>query len=303
MTTTTHARTTAGPDTGPAAPATASPAPAPTRRRAPVALRPGLWLPVAFLVLVGVAALAPGLLAPGDPTAIALDQALRPPSAEHWLGTDQSGRDLYTRIVHGTRESLTVGLGATGVAMALSTVLGLAAGLGPRRLDRAVGAVLEVGFAFPTLLLALLLVAVRGPSTTTLVLAVGVGIAPGYARMVRGQVLAVRREPYVEAALALGHPPASVVRRHVLPNALRPLVAVATLGVGQSVVWASGLAFLGMGVAPPSPEWGALLEAGRLYVTSAWWLEVMPGLAVVALAVSLTALGRTVQRGLEGADR
>lgn len=283
--------------------AAGGPTTAPTRRRLRAALRPGLLLPGGFLVLVALAALAPDLLAPGDPTAIALDRALRPPSAEHWLGTDQSGRDLFTRVVHGTRESLTVGLGATGVAMLLATALGLAGGLGPRWLDRAVGAVLEVGFAFPTLLLALLLVAVRGPSTTTLVLAVGVGIAPGYARMVRGQVLAVRREAYVEAALALGHRPAGVVRRHVLPNALRPLVAVAALGVGQSVVWASGLAFLGMGVAPPSPEWGALLEAGRLYVTSAWWLEVMPGLAVVALAVSLTALGRTVRRGLEGADR
>src|SRR5690606_18460675 len=136
---------------------------------------------------------------------------------------------------------------------ALAVVLGFASGLAGRLVDRGIGSLLEVAFAFPTMLLALLLVAVRGPSTTTLVLAVGIGSAPGYARMIRGQVLAVRQEAYVEAALALGHPYRDVVRRHVLPNALRPLVAVVTLGIGQSVVWASGLAFLGMGVAPPSP--------------------------------------------------
>lgn len=273
-----------------------------TRRAVREVRRLGVAPTVAAVVLLGflVAAVWPELLAPGDPAAIRLDAALRPPSVEHPLGTDPSGRDLWTRIVHGTRESLTIGLGATAVALGLAVVLGLLAGLGGRLADRLVGGVLEVAFAFPTMLLALLLVAVRGPSTTTLVLAVGIGTAPGYARLVRGQVLAVRREPYVEAALALGHRPRDVVVRHVLPNALRPLVALVTLGLGQSVVWASGLAFLGLGVAPPSPEWGALLEAGRIYVTTAWWLEVMPGLAIVTLAVAATCVGRAVQSRLEG---
>ena len=256
---------------------------------------------VAVLVLFAVAALWPALLTSGDPNAIALDEALQPPSPEHPLGTDQSGRDLYTRIVYGTAESLYIGLGATAVAMGLAVVLGFASGLGGRVADRVIGGLLEVTFAFPVMLLALLLVAVRGPSSTTLIIAVGVGSAPGYARMVRGQVLAVTQEPYVEAALALGHRPVDVVRRHVFPNAVRPLVAIFTLGIGQSVVWASGLAFLGMGVAPPAPEWGALLEAGRIYIMHAWWLEVMPGLAIIVLAVAVTSLGRTIQRRLEGA--
>lgn len=274
----------------------------PLRRR--LALPPAaLVVPGAVVAFFVVAAVAPSLVAPGDPTAIDLDATFLPPSTEHPMGTDQSGRDLWTRIVHGTQHSMLIGLGATGVAMALAVVLGFAAGLGGRVVDRVVGSLLEVGFAFPTMLLALLLVAARGPSTSTLVLAVGVGTAPGYARMIRGQVLAVRQEAYVEAALALGHRPRDVVRRHVLPNAMRPLVAVVTLGIGQSIVWASGLAFLGMGVAPPSPEWGALLEAGRTYITFAWWLEVMPGLAIVLLAVAVTALGRAVQHRLEGTDR
>ncbi|MCL3860267.1 ABC transporter permease [Actinotalea sp. K2] len=258
---------------------------------------------VAVLTFVAVAALQPALLTSGDPTAIQLARALQPPSFAHLLGTDQSGRDLYTRIVYGARESLTIGLGATALAMGIAVLLGFLAGLGGRVVDRLVGAALEVTFAFPVMLLALLLVAVRGPSSTTLIIAVGVGSAPGYARMVRGQVLAVRQEAYVEAACALGHGRARVVAQHVFPNAVRPLLALFTLGIGQSIVWASGLAFLGMGVAPPAAEWGALLEAGRMYITHAWWLEVMPGLAIVLVAVAATSLGRTLQKSLEGADR
>jgi peptide/nickel transport system permease protein len=138
---------------------------------------------------------------------------------------------------------------------------------------------------------------------TTEIVAVGLGTAPGYARMVRGQVLAVRDSGYVEAARALGHPYGSIVRRHIFPNAMRPLVVVMTLGVGQSIVWASGIAFLGLGVPPPSPEWGALLNAGRNYITQAWWLEVMPGVAIVVFALSLTTLGRYLQQRLEGGVR
>jgi peptide/nickel transport system permease protein len=255
------------------------------------------------VLFFAVAAIRPSLLTGTDPFAIDLPDALQPPSLEHWLGTDQSGRDLYARVVHGARQSLLIGLGATGLAMGLALVLGFACGLGGRLVDAVLGRVLEVGFAFPMLLLALLLVSVRGPSVSTQVIAVGIGIAPGYARMVRGQVIAVRDAPYVEAAGALGHSRARVIARHVFPNAMLPLVAVATLGVGQAIVWASGLAFLGMGVAPPSPEWGALLDAGRIYITTSWWLEVMPGLAIVLVAVSVTTLGRALQTRLEGGSR
>jgi peptide/nickel transport system permease protein len=279
---------------------------------APVAVRvartlrslgPLTLVSLAVLAFAAVAALWPSLLAPGDPNAIQLDAALQPPSVDHVLGTDQSGRDLYTRIVHGAGQSLFIGLGATALAMALAVVLGFASGLGGKAADRTIGAGLEVAFAFPVMLLALLLVAVRGPSSSTLILAVGIGTAPGYARLVRGQVLAVRQEPYVEAAHALGHSAARVIVRHIFPNAVRPLLALFTLGIGHSVVWASGLAFLGMGVAPPSSEWGALLEAGRMYITHAPWLEVIPGLAIVAVAVAATSLGRTFQKRLEGAQR
>ncbi|SHK16862.1 peptide/nickel transport system permease protein [Pseudonocardia thermophila] len=265
--------------------------------------RPGTVLAGGFVALVVLAAVAPGLLTSDTPTQIDLTNALAPPSWEHPFGTDEAGRDLLTRVIHGTGLSLGIGLGATGVSMALAIVLGAAAALAGGVVDTLITRLLEVTFAFPSLLAALLIVAVFGPSVTTSIVAVGVGSMPGYARMVRGQVLAVKESGYIEAAHALGHRPWRVFRQHLLPNAMRPLVAVVTLGVGQSIVWASSLAFLGLGVPPPSPEWGALLDAGRGYITTSWWLAIMPGLVIVLFAVAVTSLGRTLQQRLEGAAR
>ncbi|MGX6448828.1 ABC transporter permease [Patulibacter sp. S7RM1-6] len=279
------------------------PGPGGSRARAVRAVRgarPGVLLAGLVLLFFVVAATAPGLLTSRGPSEIDLGAALQAPSPEHLLGTDQNGRDVYARIVHGARQSLAIGLGATALSTTIAVVLGFAAGLSRRAVDGAINRGLEVLFAFPVLLLALLFVTVLGASAATQIVAVGVGTAPGYARMIRGQVLAVRGSPYVEAAGALGHPYGRVVRRHVFPNAMRPLVVVVTLGVGQAIVWASGLAFLGLGVAPPSPEWGALLEAGKNYIQKAWWLEVMPGLAIVAFALAVTTLGRALQQRLEG---
>jgi len=263
-------------------------------------IRPGVALAGLVVAFFVVAMIVPSLLTNHDPYAVNLEETLQAPSWAHIMGTDQSGRDLYARIVYGARESLLIGLGATALGMGLAIVFGTLAGLGNKWVDGAINRGVEVMFAFPILLLALLFVAVFGPSVTTEIVAVGLGTAPGYARMVRGQVLAVRDSGYVEAARALGHPYGSIVRRHIFPNAMRPLVVVFTLGVGQAIVWASGIAFLGLGIPPPSPEWGALLNAGRNYVTQAWWLEVMPGLAIVLFALSLTTLGRYAQQRLEG---
>jgi peptide/nickel transport system permease protein len=264
---------------------------------------PGLVLSTLALALFALAAAAPGVLATHDPTALDYPAALQAPSFQHWFGTDESGRDLFSRVVHGARESLAIGGGATLVSIALALALGTTAALAPRPIAAVVDRVVEVLFAFPTLLLALLLVAVLGPSALTQMIAVGIGTAPGYARMIRGQVLQTRRSAYVEAARALGHSPWRILRAHIVPNAMRPLVAIVMLSIGQSIVWASSLAFLGLGVAPPSSEWGALLDAGRQYVTQAGWLVVIPGLVIVSLAISTTTLGGHIRRLLEkGAD-
>ncbi|MGO9971515.1 MAG: ABC transporter permease [Solirubrobacteraceae bacterium] len=264
-------------------------------------LRPGVVLAGVLVTFFVAAVIAPSLLAGGQsPLAINLAETLKAPSLQHIFGTDASGRDLYARVIYGARESLLIGLGATALSMTIAITLGFASGLSGGFVDGAINRGIEVLFAFPVLLLALLFVSVLGQSATTELVAVGLGTAPGYTRMIRGQVLAVRNSGYVEAARALGHPYHQVVRRHIFPNAMRPLVVIMTLGVGQAIVWASGLAFVGLGVPPPSPEWGALLDAGRDFVTQAWWLEVMPGLAIVLFSLSLTTIGRFVQQQLEG---
>ncbi|KRP93759.1 peptide ABC transporter permease [Bradyrhizobium yuanmingense] len=255
------------------------------------------------LIVIGLfalAAVAPTVLQTHDPLAIDLASALQSPSIGHWLGTDQLGRDLYSRVVEGAGQSLTIGLGATALSMSIAIVFGVAAALSGGVLDSIVSRIVDVLFAIPTLLLALVFVSVSGPSVSTEVIAVGIGTAPGYARMIRGQVLSVKGAGYVEAARVLGHPFRRIVWRHILPNAMNPLTAMMTIGVGQAIIWASGLAFLGLGVAPPAPEWGALLNAGRNYVIYAWWLEIIPGLAVTAFALSVTIVGRHLQDRLEG---
>lgn len=266
-------------------------------------VRPGTGAALLVVAFVAVAVVAPSILTAHSPTAVDTHHTLLGPSLAHLFGTDDAGRDLYTRVVFGARESLGIGVGATALAMAIAILVGFTAALAGGVVDVVLTRILEVAFAFPVLLLALLLIAIRGPSVTTEIVAVGVGSAPGYARMVRGQVMNVRQAGYIEAAGALGHHRRTVIRRHLFPNAMRPLVAVMTLGVGQSIVWASGLAFLGLGVAPPSPEWGALLSAGRPFITTSWWLEIMPGLVIVLVALAVTSLGRTLQHRLEGVAR
>ncbi|MBE9373657.1 ABC transporter permease [Saccharopolyspora sp. HNM0983] len=278
-----------------------SPAPTAAAPRAGIRHRPRPADLVAFagLGLFLLAAVAPGALAPNDPTRTDLTATLAAPSAQHWFGTDEIGRDLYTRIVHGTGQSLAIGAGAAATALVLALLLAGLAALAPRWVRGAADRLIEILFSFPALLLALLLVAVLGPSPFTLIAAVGVGCAPGYARMIRGQLLGTRVAGYVTAAVASGHSSTRIVLQHIVPNALRPLVAVFSMSVGQCVVWSSSLSFLGLGVAPPSPEWGALLDAGRTYLTAASWLVVAPGLCIVLLALTATATGRILQQHLE----
>jgi peptide/nickel transport system permease protein len=259
------------------------------------------WRPVEVvsmivILLLLVAAVAPGILAPGDPLAIHPSQSFQPPSFSHPFGTDESGRDVFTRIVHGTGASLLIGLSATAIGVGLALVFGLMAGLGPRWLDFGTTRFLEVLFAFPGLLFALLFIVIYGPGVITSTIAVGLATAPGYARIIRSQVLVARRAPYLEAALVLGRGRTTRVLRHLLPNVAGTLFVLVTLGIGQSIVWASSLSYLGLGAVPPAAEWGAMLSAGRTYITSFWWMTFFPGLFIVLSAVSTTLLGRSLQQ-------
>jgi peptide/nickel transport system permease protein len=262
--------------------------------------RPAVWLSALFILLVLAWAVVPSAFTSESPFDTDIEAAIQAPSLQHWFGTDASGRDIYTRVVFGARSSLLIGTGATALALVAAIVFGFAAGLGGRFTDGAISRFLEVVLALPGLLLALLFIAMLGPGVATEIVAVAIGSAAGYAWMVRGQVIAVRNSDYVKAATALGHERSRIIIRHVFPNAMRPLVVLATMGVGQSIVWASSLSFLGLGVAPPAPEWGAMLDAGRDFVSTAWWLELFPGLAIVGCTLAVTVLGRHLQQRIEG---
>ncbi|MCW2288430.1 peptide/nickel transport system permease protein [Leucobacter luti] len=252
---------------------------------------------IAVLLLAMLAVCAPQVLAPGDPLAVHPADAFQPPSIAHLLGTDESGRDIATRVVHGAATSVGIGLAATGIGIGIGALLGFAAGLGPRVVDSALGRLFEVLFALPTLVMALLFIAVLGSGPTASILAIGLATIPGYARMLRARVRGVARSGYVEWARLDDVAPLLVFTRHIAPNALWPLVSAATLGVGQAIVWVSALGFLGLGAEPPAPEWGAMLNAGRVYLTTAWWMTVGPGLAIVLTAAALTVLGRRCAGG------
>lgn len=259
----------------------------------------GIILPLVLLMGLVIAAAVPAWIA----TTGALDmdpaQAFTAPGAAHWFGTDESGRDVFSRVIFGTRSSLLIGVLATLIGLGVALVLGAVAGLGTKAVDFGVSRFLEVLFAFPGLLLALLVITILGPGVVTTTIAVGLSAAPGYARMIRSQVLSVRRSGYVEAAIVQGKSAGYIIVRHILPNVAAPLFVLATLGVGQAIVWASSLSFLGLGATPPDPEWGSMLSQGRLYIGNAWWLTFFPGLFIVLSAASTTLLGHGIQRKLK----
>ncbi|ASN38177.1 peptide ABC transporter permease [Arthrobacter sp. 7749] len=262
-------------------------------------LGPSIIVPLILLLGLIAAAVIPAVLTPSGPLDMNPAEAFTAPGAAHWFGTDESGRDVYSRVIHGARSSLLIGFLATVIGLGLALVLGAIAGLGTRAVDFGVSRFLEVLFAFPGLLLALLVITILGPGVVTTTIAVGLSAAPGYARMIRSQVLSIRGSGYVEASIVQGKSRAFIIRHHILPNVAAPLFVLATLGVGQAIVWASSLSFLGLGATPPDPEWGSMLSLGRLYIGNAWWLTVFPGLFIVLSAAITTLLGHGIQRKLK----
>ncbi|GAA1934231.1 ABC transporter permease [Kitasatospora viridis] len=257
---------------------------------------PGVLVAGAVLLLILLAGLFPDLLTGLSPTATDPVNALQGPGSAHLLGTDQLGRDVFSRLVHGAGPALALGFGSTVIAVVGGAVVGLAAALGGRFADQLLMRAADVLLALPATLLALLVIAVLGTGTGNLVLAIGLALVPGYGRMVRSEALLVRRSGYVEAAVVLGVPRWRLILRHVLPNSLAPLLTLATVGFGTALIAASGLSFLGLGPRPPSPEWGAMLSEGRSFLETAWWLGVFPGAAVTVTVAAVTVVGRHLQQ-------
>jgi len=253
---------------------------------------------IALIILILATTAAP-LLTTYSYARIVPTQTYRRPSPEHLFGTDRFGRDVFARVLYGGRLSLMVGLIATGVGSGIGVPVGLVAGGLGGAVDNLLMRIIDVMLAFPGLLLAIGIVAVLGTGLTNLMIAVGIGSVPGFARVVRGSVLAAREQEYVLAARAIGCNETKLMVRHILPNVMAPIIVLATLNVASAILAGSTLNFLGMGAKPPSPEWGIMLADGRDTLTRAWWVSVFPGLAIIVTTMSINFVGDGLRQALD----
>lgn len=249
----------------------------------------------AVLLVLAIAAAWPDLLALQDPLQTDVASALLPPSSDHLFGTDQSGRDVYSRVVHGTGRSVGIGLLATAIALVVGLAVGAVAGSAPRLVDAALMRVNDVLLAFPEFLVALVVVAILGPGPVNIAIAVTLAAIPVYVRLARVQTRSLRLAEHVEAARILGVAPLTAFLRHVVPGVLGSLSVLATIGIGSSILAAAGLSFLGLGPVEPTPEWGLMLAGGRNVLGTAWWISLFPGLAITLTVIAATLVGRLLR--------
>jgi len=261
----------------------------------PLLRRPGFSLALLIVLFALVSALLPGLLSSFDPYATSPADKLTAPNLVHWFGTDELGRDLYTRVVYGSSLSVQAALLAVGIALVGGLGLGVLSGFAGGRIDAVIMRFVDVLLALPGLLLALAIVTAIGFGTIPVAIAVGVGIIPGFARTTRAEVLRVKTLPYVEAARLGGASWGRTLLRHILPNAWGPVAVLATLDFGAAILATAGLSFLGFGAAPPAAEWGTLIANGRHFLITAPWVSLLPGLFVVAVVFSLNHIARTLE--------
>lgn len=267
-------------------------------------LRWGLGAASVLLVIVASSVLAP-LVAPHDPLSVNIRHRLAPPAwmsggtSEHLLGTDQTGRDLLSRVIYGGRVSLVVGVAAVVLSSTIGVLLGLGAGYFGRRTDWVITTTINVMLTFPFVLLALAVIAVLGPSLVNMIAVLGVAGWPIYARVVRSETLALREREFVIAGRALGMSHPRIVFGQIFPNLISPIVVIATLQVAQVIVLESFLSFLGLGVQPPTPAWGNMLGEGRVYMLNSWWIATFPGLAIFVTTLTINLMGNALRDWLD----
>jgi len=262
------------------------------RRRAALV---GLGVVIFFILL---AVLAP-LVSPYDPLATDWGAVRKAPSAAHWFGTDEIGRDVLARVIWGSRASLLAGLVSVSLALAIGVPLGLVSGYVGGVLDGTVMRLIDAMLAIPFLILAIALAAFLGPDLTNAMIAIGVSQTPIFARLTRGQVLSVKHEDYIEAARALGNPHHRIMLRHILPNVIPPILVQATLASAAAIIAEASLSFLGLGQQPPGPSWGSMLNTASHFISQAPWIAVWPGLAIFLLVLSLNLFGDGLRDALD----
>ncbi len=267
--------------------------------RAPLMRNPLNVAAIAIIIAFGASALFAPLVAPADPLAQALATRLDPPSASHWFGTDQLGRDIASRIIFGARISLVIGLVVVASAGVFGTFIGLVAGYVGGFADEALMRLTDVFLAFPPLILAMAIAGALGPSLVNAIIAIAVVTWAVYARLSRGQILSLRGREFVEAAHAIGATGPRIVLRHLLPNAVAPLMVQASFDMGAAIVAAAGLSFIGFGAQPPTPEWGVMISEGRNFISTQPWLSLFPGLAILLAVGAFNVLGDGLRDALD----
>lgn len=255
-------------------------------RRNPLTMAGG----VIFLLFVLVALFAP-VLTPHNPEQVQLDLALQKPSSDHWFGTDEVGRDLFSRVIYGSRLSLGMGVSIILVSGLIGIVLGAVAGYKGGKIGQIIMRLMDIIFAFPTLILAMALSAALGPSLLNAILAIVIVKIPAFVRLARSETLVVKEKLYVKAARTFGLSDSWIIIRHVVPNIATPVIIQMTLDLGDTILMVATLGFLGLGVQPPTPEWGALINTGWKYFLDQWWYPTFPGIAIFLVSISFNILG------------
>jgi len=258
-------------------------------------------LGLVILVMLALTAIFADVIADYDTKVIAQDikNRLQGPSMEHWCGTDEFGRDIFARLVHGSRVSLVVGLISVSISLLMGGAFGAIAGYYGGRVDNVIMRIMDIFLAVPSILLAMTIVAALGTSLINVMLAIGVSGIPGYARIVRASVMSIKDQEFVEASRAIGAKSPTTIFREILPNCLAPIIVQATLSVAGAILSTASLSFIGLGVQPPSPEWGAMLSGGRNYLRDALHLTLFPGLAIVITILALNLLGDGLRDALD----
>ncbi|MEJ5227747.1 oligopeptide ABC transporter permease [Thermodesulfovibrio sp.] len=248
-----------------------------------------------FIALIFLTAVLAPFIAPYDPYQINVYKVLEPPSVEHIFGTDELGRDVFSRIVYGARVSLKVGFIAMGIAIVIGTILGAIAGYYGGFIDTLIMRTVDVMLAFPTLFLILATVAVLEPSVYIIMVVIGLTGWMDVARLVRAEVLSIKEREFILAARAIGAGSGRIIFKHIIPNAIYPVIVAATFSVGGAILIESGLSFLGLGIQPPEPSWGGILSVGKDYITVAWWMSFFPGIAIFLTVLSFNLLGEALR--------
>ena len=265
--------------------------------------RKGALVGLAVVLLFVVLALFAPWIAPHDPIAASWAAIRKPPSPQYWLGTDDIGRDVLSRVIWGTRASLLAGIVSVSISLLIGVPLGMAAGFLGGAVDAVISRITDAFLACPFLILAIALAAFLGPSLTNAMIAIGVSAAPIFVRLARGQVLSVKVEDYVEAARAVGNSPLRIALRHILPNITAPLMVQATLAIAAAVIAEASLSFLGLGQQPPAPSWGSMLNTAKNYVDNSPWMAISPGVSIFLLVLSFNLLGDGLRDALDPRQR